>query len=62
MFLDVLIMLGVAMTMSTVFMTARHSLDDLPRMQSVQPLHIDPRISYEFIAEDSVRLDGEIDE
>lgn len=44
--LHVLIILGVAITMSTVFITARHSFDDLPRIHSVHPLHMDPRISY----------------
>lgn len=34
------------MTMSTVFMTARHSFDDLPRTHRVQPLLRLPRISY----------------
>ena len=34
------------MTMSTVFITARHSFDDLPRIQSVHPLLRLPRISY----------------
>ena len=34
------------MTMSTVFITARHSLEDLPRIQRVHPLLRLPRISY----------------
>lgn len=33
------------MTMSTVFITARHSLEDLPRIQRVHPLLRLPRIS-----------------
>lgn len=37
---------GVAITMSTVFITARHSLEDFPLRTRVLPLHRLPKISY----------------
>ena len=36
---------GVAMTMSTVFISSRHSLEVFPRMHNVHPLLIEPRTS-----------------
>jgi hypothetical protein len=43
---DIPIIDGVAITMSTVFITAFHSREVLPRMQSVAPLAIEPRVSH----------------
>ena len=36
---------GVHITISTVFISALHSLDVFPRMQRVQPLYSEDRIS-----------------
>ena len=41
---------GVAIMISTDFITARHSFEDFPRMQSVHPLHNDPRTSQAHIS------------
>lgn len=37
---------GVAIITSTLFMSSRHSFEDLPLMQMVHPLQSEPRISH----------------
>lgn len=46
---------GVEIMISTVFMTARQSFEDFPRIQSVHPLHMLPRTSHAHISNATFR-------